>query len=78
MYIRREEAKDVKHLSLALGHELNSLAVDILEKTSYLSTVEVIDILRSAIDCLFEDTTDFYNRRLNELEDNFYRNEPVA
>ena len=76
--IRREHAEDIRTLAQALAYELNSLSFDILEKASYLSKVELIDILRSAIGTLSEDTTVFYNRRLNKLEDEFYRNEPVA
>ena len=76
--IRREHAEDIRTLAQALAYELNSLSFDILEKASYLSKVELIDILRSAIGTLSEDTTVFYNRRLNKLEDEFYKNEPVA
>ena len=76
--IRREHVKDIRTLAQALAYELNSLSFDILEKASYLSKVELIDILRSAIGTLSEDTTVFYNRRLNKLEDEFYKNEPVA
>ena len=76
--IRREHVKDIRTLAQALAYELNSLSFDILEKASFLSKVELIDILRSAIGTLFEDTTEFYSRRLNQLEDKFYSEEMPA
>ena len=76
--IRREHVKDIRTLAQALAYELNGLAFDILEKASYLSKIELIDILGSALDALRDDTGEYYQGEYERLSEEFFKNEAVV
>lgn len=80
MRVERKDIKDLRTLAQALSYKLSELGRDLAEKLTYSNTetIDIIDFVDSALDCMKNDLCKFYHRRLDKLSKEFYEFEPIA
>ncbi len=78
--MERKDIKNLRTLAQALSYELSELGRDLAEKLTYSNTetIDIIDFVDSALDCMKNDLCKLYHRRLDKLSKDFYEFEPIA
>ena len=78
--IERKDIRDLRTLAQALAYELSELSRDISEKLTYSNTetIDIIDFVDAALECMKNDMCKFYGKQLNRFSNEFYRYESIA